>query len=551
MNKKMTRLLTLAALGLAFGAHAQSNGDYRSVASGNFSVPATWERYDSVTATWITPSAKPGSGNNVLVRAGHVVTLDAGSSTHNSKALVIESGATLKSDGLAQRTLRVYGPNYTNNGTVGGGPAQDSITLETAQASGAVTFGGSGTTQVNRLRAYYGVTSTVTFDHNVSVNYRNAGAWTAYYNNSSSSATDNVTFTINAGKTVKLTDSASFHSNSAATANPGGSYTYNINGTLDMSTSGGTSYLVRNSQTATSLVKVNVGGLMKIGSGFSTTNSTPGVANGAVQLNVMAGGVVDASATRKLTMDSTTFVMGSGTAVFKRVVAAVDTTFPISMTAGGYNAVTMNNAGTADTFSVKLQSTFSQSGIDATKLVNTQWTIAESVVGGTNTSLKLAWLTASQASGFSPATVSIYRYANGHWKEYPATVAGSGTLAAPYIASVASVDTMGIFVVGNAGLALTGNQNGITGVNGVNGSISIAPNPVMDHQLHIRLAGLDAGSYNVSVYNMAGQKVAGTAVSHSGSSSAHTIELPATAAGMYQVQVSSGREQMTQRIIVQ
>ena len=56
-----------------------ANGDYRSVATGNWSSPSTWQVRDGAvlgSGTWIAATVAPTSTNNVYVQAGNTVTVD-------------------------------------------------------------------------------------------------------------------------------------------------------------------------------------------------------------------------------------------------------------------------------------------------------------------------------------------------------------------------------------------------------------------------------------------------------------------------------------------
>ena len=59
-------------------AWAQSNDDYRSNQTGNWSSASTWERWDG--STWVTPApSAPASGNGAItIQNGHVVIVTTG-----------------------------------------------------------------------------------------------------------------------------------------------------------------------------------------------------------------------------------------------------------------------------------------------------------------------------------------------------------------------------------------------------------------------------------------------------------------------------------------
>jgi hypothetical protein len=105
MNKKLLPWLQrsylcpgLAVAGLAFlvaasSLLAQTAGDYRSAASGNWSSSGIWQSYDG--SSWAAASAAPdpaGIGNLITVRSPNLVTNDTAASIQN---VVVQTGATL------------------------------------------------------------------------------------------------------------------------------------------------------------------------------------------------------------------------------------------------------------------------------------------------------------------------------------------------------------------------------------------------------------------------------------------------------------------------
>lgn len=57
-------------------AQTATNGDYRSVATGNWDGTTTWQVRDA-TNGWITTTVAPTSANNVYIQNGHTVTIPA------------------------------------------------------------------------------------------------------------------------------------------------------------------------------------------------------------------------------------------------------------------------------------------------------------------------------------------------------------------------------------------------------------------------------------------------------------------------------------------
>ena len=558
--KSIVTFFLLAMLFPQWGM-AQVTGDYRSVASGGYATAATWEKYSGTA--WAPATAAPGSTANVTIQTGHTISLNG--STSNSLTLIVQSGASIIADGTAQRSLRVYGTSLVNNGNIGGAFANDSINIEVAGNGLTFTLSGTGLTKVNRLRVLGALTGTTVIVDQDAI-FNNTGStggsavgFTNYYGSTSTTA-DNITATINAGRTLSFTGGGTLHYASTTTASTSGNYTYNVNGTLDLTGSTGTTYMIPNSVNSASLLKMNVSGLLKVGAKFTAINASPGATPGAVQLIVNPGGVVDASAASIFTLGTTPFIMGDGTAVMKRVVAAIDTSFPVCTATGGYNSLTLNNAGTTDTFSVKLKNTFDVILADATKVVNRQWTIGESVAGGSNLSIKLSWLAADQAASFNSSTgVNIYVVdGSGVQTIYPATVAGSGTLASPYVASATGITTMGKVFVGNNGIVLPANNVPFfTGGNSQ--SLTVCANAAAT-AINAQLAVNDADAGQTETWSVVTAAAHGTAAAAYSTTSAGAVLTPTgltytptagySGADSFTVRVTDGTDADTIKIYV-
>ncbi len=449
------------------------NGDFRSAgsgfwtnaSSGNGSNPASiWEKYVSASNTWVLqPTGTQPSNANVTIRSGHTVTIDGLKSVNN---LTIAQGAVLNSNGgygatPAAQTLRIgagqaASVTFQNDGIFGGDAnPQDLIILEFNPACASVLWTGSGVSKITRLRPLPANTNAlnVVFDQDVSLSY-NLSGFTAYYNTATNTISENVTYTINKGKTIRLTNpTASFSPTGSTTANPGGSYKYNIEGTLDLSATTTTSNLVPYSNNASSIVSLNIGseGILKLGKGFNTVNSSPSTTgnNGKLVLTIADGGLVDATKTTTLTLGSNYFIT-TGNGALKRSVGISGVSFPIGTSATNYNPVTLTNTGTVDNFAVSVKNSFDNPASDPNKVVNKQWTIKEDADGGSNLLAKFGWVVADHASGFDPSQpMAVMQYKESNWKITATPLNGSGTLSNPYTATASGFTSVGAFGVTN------------------------------------------------------------------------------------------------------
>jgi len=120
IHKLRKRLgLVLAAafclLAMSAAASAQTAGDYRSAATGNWNAVATWERFDGVS--WVAAVASPTSADGVItVRSPNVVTISASGLTYDQ--VVVDSGGQVTVAATVTTTIaNGAGTDLTINGT--------------------------------------------------------------------------------------------------------------------------------------------------------------------------------------------------------------------------------------------------------------------------------------------------------------------------------------------------------------------------------------------------------------------------------------------------
>ncbi|HZH64789.1 MAG TPA: pectinesterase family protein [Flavisolibacter sp.] len=458
------------------------DGEFRSAGSGYYNnassgttanATSIWEKYVASSSSWVLQplGTKPGSSVTVTIKSGHTVVLDALNSVNS---LVIETGATLNSAGTASsntglQTLRVgngtqpVSAHVRNDGTLGSATGtNDAIVIEAATTCANLLFTGTGTTSIARFRplGFNPNNLSVLIDQDMTFKF-NSVSFTGYYSASSNNNSENVTITINAGKTVTLGASSQFHlGSSTSTTNQQGNVTYNLNGTLDLSATSSSNMVPSSTNPASNtIMNINNGGVLKTGVSFGLTNTAAATTTyGISRININEGGLVDATATTTLNASSIAasgFFIINGTGILKRRVAASAITFPVGTSNTTYNPVTISNTGTIDNFSVSLKSSFDSPPAASTKVVNKQWDITEEVSGGSNVSLKLGWIVSDHASAFDAAAgVSIMHFNGTNWEYAPATIAGTGAFTDPFIATASNFTTFSPFGVINTGSTL-------------------------------------------------------------------------------------------------
>jgi hypothetical protein len=259
-------ILTIAAM----GALGQTHGDYRSAVSGNWGTVGTWTTYDTLTTSWVAASVVPASTNNVTIKTGDSVMMEA--SGKNCLNLTIEANAKLYTNSTSNRYLNIYGGTLTNDGVMGEGVAGDGISINFGYTNDLV-MQGSGNTDISRIRPNGSGGYGITFDQDVNLHFVGA----ALYSN----AKANTTYTVNAGKTLSFGPGSFFaYGTNGATATSGmGDAVVNILGTMSLAPGSNfnPSVAVGNTSTVNIYGQLAAGdSIMSNGAGSEVFNIYPG-----------------------------------------------------------------------------------------------------------------------------------------------------------------------------------------------------------------------------------------------------------------------------------
>ncbi len=137
-------------------------GDYRSVASGNWSDLSTWEYYDG--CNWQPAQSAPNQNDNIItLQSGFTVTADGGSTADQ---VVVENGGTLNITGPGLTIADGPGTDIQVNGTVivEGGTLTGGGTMF-IDLDGIVNLGNNSSN---------GATLSLTLDNNGTINFENS-----------------------------------------------------------------------------------------------------------------------------------------------------------------------------------------------------------------------------------------------------------------------------------------------------------------------------------------------------------------------------------------
>jgi hypothetical protein len=363
--------------------------------------------------------ATSGSGTQTLEGSGGSMTFN-GSTT-------IGSGTTLASN---NKTINVKG-NWTNNGSFG-------------QGTGTVVMNGTGSQSIS------GSTSTVF--NNLTLSNTNVAV------SANTNLSINGTLTVNADAVLSpaaavvvsgsgtLTGSGTVQvTRTAEPANFSSQYTI-TNKTLTNLTVEyvGVASQSLSAQTYGNLSVDNPGGCTV--EGAITIQGALTLDNGKIALGSNTLTIASGASIRGGSPSSYIVTDGSGV-LTRNGVGAADVIFPVG-TSSTYNPVTINNAGTSDNFSVRVQASFDNAPNDPNSVVNRQWTITEATAGGSNATITLQWNTADEAGNFVRTNpVYIGRYTGSQWVQTAASFADLG--AGVYSASASGFTSFSPFGVGN------------------------------------------------------------------------------------------------------
>jgi len=321
-------------------AWGQAVGDYGSAASGNWTANGTW--VVCVTAgTWVGATAATAattSSTNVWILNGHTVVFDVSAKVCNN--LTIESGGKLWCNvaNTTNRYIRVYGSTVTNNGIFGG--SNDGLCL--APYSANLTLTGAGSYGINRIQHLSTLISPIlVFDADALVTYAGTsgtGGSSIYCN-----GIDNVTFTVNIGKTVTTATLSYIAIGTSGSSTPatGLNITLNVNGTLTTGTNAHINLLNASSKTST----INIGsqGTLNCGGNLlmpaATSTGVLNVANGgainfnsAVTFNLGAATTSTINGIFDCGLSSTRTIAGSTTIGSTGKIRLMDGNFPVGIT---------------------------------------------------------------------------------------------------------------------------------------------------------------------------------------------------------------------------
>jgi hypothetical protein len=129
--------------------------------------------------------------------------------------------------------------------------------------------------------------------------------------------------------------------------------------------------------------------------------------------------------------------------------------FPVGTSSSSYTPMTVDNAGTADAFNVRIFANVYMDGTTGTTItsnvVGKTWMVDESVAGGSNVTLTAQWNGVDELASFNRTSCGMNHYISSAW-DAPSLSAATGS--DPYTISRNSITSFSPFTVGDGGAPL-------------------------------------------------------------------------------------------------
>lgn len=145
------------------------------------------------------------------------------------------------------------------------------------------------------------------------------------------------------------------------------------------------------------------------------------------------------------------YILTDGTGSLRRRVSVVPVTYPVG-TPTGYNPVNLTNAGTADTYAVRVADGVFEHGFSGNLMtsgvVDKTWFAEETTPGGSNLNMTVQWNGLDEMSGFNRFACYLAHYDGGWAQDTEAPAGGSG----PYTRTRTGIQNLSPFAVGSQGV---------------------------------------------------------------------------------------------------
>lgn len=523
-----------------------------TVSSGIFSIQSTGTFTTGSNATIVLAGGQ-------IINNGGVINLTANYNVSYTSGTSIV-GLELSGTGLKNLTIDVQSGNtiiLTNDVTINGTLSLTSGTLSIGNNNltikGDIAASGTGIIKSNSssnitIINTTGITGTLNFGNSTSVvNNFILDIGSANQAKISGAIKVNGTLTLTSG-TLNLTSADLDIAGDIALTGNGkiaSTSTSNITISSNADLSGTLTFQSGNNTVNNFSVNIGGGGSVRIKSDLivqGNLNFSNGKLNiGANKLTILAGGSITGAGS-----SSYIVVSDSGKVSIALTAGAAATKFPIGTAISFFPAdITLNSGSTSGRIDVGVNSKVYASGTTGFILSTTQhvvdatWHVSADFTTNMNMMMKVSWPTSAEVNGFVRTAAYISHYTNAQWDAVAVTSAAAAG-AGMYSMTRANITTLSPFAVFD--------QSTTTGVNTYRQpetTFDIYPNPATKN-VYINTRGGVQSPIQITIFNMKGQVLNSFKLEHD----EQKIDISKLEKGYYYIQMESGNEKVTKKLII-
>ena len=168
-------------------------------------------------------------------------------------------------------------------------------------------------------------------------------------------------------------------------------------------------------------LRVNNGGKLILGSNLTVSKEVDLMINGSIELGV--NNLVLSTGANLNGYGVNNYIITNSTGTLQQEVGGTNTVFPVGNST--YNPATLNNSGTKDDFTIRVDDQVFDEGttgpVLTTDVVDRTWLIEEGVVGGSIITMVLQWEQGEELASFDRANSGIAHHNSGSLWYNPAT----------------------------------------------------------------------------------------------------------------------------------
>ncbi len=194
------------------------------------------------------------------------------------------------------------------------------------------------------------------------------------------------------------------------------------------------------------MLRVNNGNRLILNDPITVSTQVDLINNGSIELGT--NNLVLTPAATIVNFDPSHFIITNNTGILQQEVGAANVVFPIGNST--YNPATLNNTGTVDNFSARVEDQvldFGTIGTPETQdIVNRSWHITESIIGGSASTLTVQWDVPQELPGFTRSQSGVAHWDGAFW-DHPSTYTAATPVGTSFSQTRTGITSFSLFAV--------------------------------------------------------------------------------------------------------